>query len=1136
MAEINVGGIRIGVSLATADLAKGIEGVQKQMRKMGRQLKSVGTDLTTGLSAPLLAMGAISTKAAIDFQSAFAGVRKTVNATGPEFKVLEQGIRDMAKRLPTTAVDIAKVAENAGQLGIKKENILEFTETLVRLGDSTNITADQASILLAQFANFTNLPQDEFDNLGAAIVDLGNNSATLESDIVNMMHGIGAASSQIGLAHGEMVGLAAAVASTGIEAEKGGSAISKVFRDMNSAVLSNSESLKAYSNIAGVDFKQAFEKDAGDAIVAFVAGLGKVKQAGGDMAAALESVGISEIRAVDTWSRLGLNAGLLADSLARGTQAYKDNQALVDESNKRYATWASQIAISRNIINDFGISLGQKLAPVLINFTTFISNLVSGFSSLHPMLQDFVLIVGGAVALAGPVTYLAGAFLTLWGSVSAPALVAVGAVAAFSAAGYTLYNNWEGIIAGLKAMWADFVNFLGRNLTDAANSIRKFANVGRDLLGKEALPMLQWEDKKPNIKATASLKQNKEAFDALKDSIKGYLPESAKVPTSFDKVGESAAKSAKEVYKLIDIQKSLSDQLLSSELTRSVQELGEGFQDQVIKIDKVEEVLKNLRDAYIKLGLSAEKVDSIIAGVDLIPEPKQEDSNNKPKTPFQSVLSGLGLGLDMSSQFGQDLALQIENSAAQGLISAFESGDVGKAVEDLATSMGSTIGSALGGPIGGAIGQIATQIGVDNIKSVLKGGKLDDLGQIGLALPTGGASFLFNSLIGSEDAQTAARSQIESFLEETLNRDVIFDGWKENFADTFQEIAGEGRGAFEVLGQAITGLAGVSEDVGAQIGFILSQNLNGNLNEARLLVKELGLSTEDLASYYEQLGLKGEQSWHQVEVALQGVNQLTGEGLTGVGDLAGAYQQLASSTGAGLRPLSALQNLAVEGIEQGITSVDALRANLVATGQVTEEEATRIFQALSQRGITTLEQLKDASNRTLGGVVADLESLGMKWGDVTDGIQGSIDSVNKLQDKLKDLQEGVDVDIRLNYQEQNRPDNLAVDVLPNAKGNAFSKGIIHQFASGGVFNSPTMFGFGSNLGMLGEAGPEAVMPLSRKNGKLGVNVHGGAMGGMTINIDARGAERGVERNIMSAMSQMEERILSRTMRAVSRGF
>lgn len=77
--------------------------------------------------------------------------------------------------------------------------------------------------------------------------------------------------------------------------------------------------------------------------------------------------------------------------------------------------------------------------------------------------------------------------------------------------------------------------------------------------------------------------------------------------------------------------------------------------------------------------------------------------------------------------------------------------------------------------------------------------------------------------------------------------------------------------------------------------------------------------------------------------------------------------------------------------------------------------------------------------------------------------------------------------------------NALVSLL-SANGNAFGAGGVKMFAKGGVVGSPTLFGYGGNkTGMMGEAGPEAIMPLKRNaQGRLGVEVSGG--GGSQVNV------------------------------------
>ena len=88
--------------------------------------------------------------------------------------------------------------------------------------------------------------------------------------------------------------------------------------------------------------------------------------------------------------------------------------------------------------------------------------------------------------------------------------------------------------------------------------------------------------------------------------------------------------------------------------------------------------------------------------------------------------------------------------------------------------------------------------------------------------------------------------------------------------------------------------------------------------------------------------------------------------------------------------------------------------------------------------------------------------------------------------------------------------NLGKSIFPflrNADGNAFAANGVVPYRKGGVVNSPTYFKYGgSNLGIMGEAGPEAIMPLKRgRGGKLGVIAQGGGGANITVNVDASGS-------------------------------
>lgn len=151
---------------------KEIEEFGNKVGNVSERLSNIGNKLTTGLTLPIVGLGVYAAKSAIEFESAFAGVEKTVDGTTEQMNQLKKGIKDMAQEIPASTTEISAVAEAAGQLGIETDNILDFTKVMIGLGNATNMSSDQAATSLARFANIAGTSQKDFDKLGSTIVDL----------------------------------------------------------------------------------------------------------------------------------------------------------------------------------------------------------------------------------------------------------------------------------------------------------------------------------------------------------------------------------------------------------------------------------------------------------------------------------------------------------------------------------------------------------------------------------------------------------------------------------------------------------------------------------------------------------------------------------------------------------------------------------------------------------------------------------------------------------------------------------------------------------------------------------------------------------------------------------------------------
>lgn len=406
----------------------------RRMDRTGQQLQRGGTALTAGLTLPIVGLGVAAAKTAIDFESSFAGIRKTMDLTEEEFARLAEANRELSKTIPVSVNELNRIGELAGQLGIQGvDNVVKFEDTIAKLAVTTDLTADQAAMAFAQMANVMQLPQDQIDRLGAAVVGLGNYFATTESMLVEFTQRIAGAGKIAGLTAGDLTGIGTAFASLGIQAEAGGTAVQKVLLSMVQATTMGGASLETFARTAGMtadEFARRFREDAGAAFVEFVEGLGRQ---GDEAIKTLDELGLADQRLMRSFLAAAGAGDVLRRAVEMGNDEFEKNTALQDEAAQRFETRASQIQLRVNQIQDALISLGIALFPVIDAalaavgpVITMFTRMVDVFAALPSPLQFVVLGFVGLFAAIGPVLFVAGQFAMALSSIIAVAPLVVG--------------------------------------------------------------------------------------------------------------------------------------------------------------------------------------------------------------------------------------------------------------------------------------------------------------------------------------------------------------------------------------------------------------------------------------------------------------------------------------------------------------------------------------------------------------------------------------------------------------------------------------------------------------------------------------------------------------------------------------
>lgn len=403
--------------LSSSGFGRSIQSVNKykdSIRNVGSTMRSVGSTSMLYMTMPAVAGMGTAIKSSIDWEQALAGVAKTTNMSGSELNKMGNEITKMSNTMPFAATEIAGVAEAAGQLGIKKQDITSFTRTMMNLGVATNLTADEAATEFARFANAANMPIKDVDRLGSTVVALGNSTATTEKEIVEMAQRLAGAGAQAGFSSDEIMSVSAAMSSVGIEAEAGGTAMTQIWNKMTKAVAEGGDTLDSFAKTAGVsgkEFAQIWENNPSKALSMFVKGLGETEGGAKGVLKALDDVGIKGIREADTIRRMANNHQVLDKALKTGSEGWKENSALTNEANIRYETMGSKLKMLKNTFINFARTIGDAVAPIV----SFLADKLTG---LFEHLQG-----------TSNATKIAIAAFTLLGAAIPPLIVATGVLA-----------------------------------------------------------------------------------------------------------------------------------------------------------------------------------------------------------------------------------------------------------------------------------------------------------------------------------------------------------------------------------------------------------------------------------------------------------------------------------------------------------------------------------------------------------------------------------------------------------------------------------------------------------------------------------------------------------------------------------
>ena len=392
-----------------------------------------------------------------------------MDGTPQQFTQLSNSIREMAKEMPSSAVEIAHVAEAAGQLGVPIGAIKDFSKTMINLGVSTNLSSEEAASSIAKIGNIMQVSGKDLGtwsaHFGSSLVDLGNHFSTTERDIVEMTNRLAAGGKLAGLTTPEILGLATAMSSVGIEAEAGGSAMTQTLTGIGKAVSGvgkgAKEKLEVIAQTAGMtaeQFSTAWKQKPAEALQAFIKGLQRAHDEGKNMDGILDELGMTGIRQGNMLKSLASASDKMSEAVSRSNTAWKENNALTNEASKRYETTESQLKIFKNKLTDIAIEFGGPLLKALNSgldaakpWLQTLSDMAKKFSEMSTEQQQNIINWGAAAAAIGPALKFFGKGASIIGGFAKGLGTIAKGIGKFSGMLKTI-SSGGGFINGLKQM------------------------------------------------------------------------------------------------------------------------------------------------------------------------------------------------------------------------------------------------------------------------------------------------------------------------------------------------------------------------------------------------------------------------------------------------------------------------------------------------------------------------------------------------------------------------------------------------------------------------------------------------------------------------------------------------------------
>jgi len=425
--------INIFLGLDASRFEKGLKKVNRKLTQAGKNFQRIGKSMTTSVTAPLVAMGAIAGKTFMDFEQSMLKVKAISGATGEEFKALEQNAKALGSSTMFTASQVAGLQLELSKLGLTPQQINASTESILNLAQATDSDLAQAAEVAAKTMQAFGLQATDMTMITDVMADSFSSSALDLNKFETAMSTVGPVAKGAGADLQETTAILGVLVNNGVDASTAGTALRNIFLDLAKEGMTMGEAMD------------------------------KINNSTNPLAVSMELFG----KRGATVATVLANNGKAIEEL---NQDFRDSQG---EASRMAAIMDSGLGGSlRKLLSQLeglAIQIGEKLVPIFSDIIGFVSGVINKFTSLDENTKNIVITIGIMAAAIGPLISLIGGLATAFAFLSTPMGITIMIVAALAAAFVYVLDNWE----ALKERFTD-INWWRNALIDMVSFFIKY--------------------------------------------------------------------------------------------------------------------------------------------------------------------------------------------------------------------------------------------------------------------------------------------------------------------------------------------------------------------------------------------------------------------------------------------------------------------------------------------------------------------------------------------------------------------------------------------------------------------------------------------------------------------------------------